>query len=606
MLQAFLKKISLGTLILTTFFLASCQKELNSDELFLGNNTDLTTRVNAAVSGFVTDENNQAVNGATVKFGTATVMTDEYGYFRFSLNNVIKNAAMVSVTYPGYFKGIKTFIAEEGKSAFFRIQLLPKTTAGSFNATSGGVVSLPNGLSINFPSNVITDYTSSNSSPYSGTVHVSVHWLNPTAPNLAQIMPGDLRGIDSEGAMKVLQTYGMAAVELTGDAGQVLNITAGQSATVNFPLPAAIAATAPASIPLWYFDENLGLWKQEGSATKTGNSYVGTVSHFSFWNCDVPNNYVQFNCTVVDGDGAPVAFAWVKISEVSNPYNAGFGLTDSSGYVHGAVPNNSSLKLEIYTDFSCGTPVYTQTFSTTNTNISLGTITIPIGSVNLANVTGTVTDCSNAPVTNGYVMMLKNGSYYRYGLDNAGAFDFSTIICNGSEAVSFISEDRNSMQQSTPLNYTLNNGNNAVGNLQACGVTTQQFIDYSVNGVSASMTAPADSLMMYVNPQVTPNQIVITGMSLNSGSGGSTGTQYVSFSFDATGIAVGSSQTMAQFFCTNITDSTSITTPIMVNITEYGAIGAYISGNFSGVFTGAAPANTPYTITGSFRVRRTQ
>lgn len=603
MLQQFLKKISLATAILTTLILASCQKELNSDALILGNNTDLTSRVNAAVSGFVTDENNQAVSGATVKFGNATIMTDEYGYFSFSLNNVIKNAAMVSVTYPGYFKGIKTFIAEEGKSAFFRIQLLPKTTAGSFNATSGGIVSLPNGMSINFPSNVITDFSSSNSSPYSGTVYVSVHWLNPTASNLAQIMPGDLRGIDSDGALKVLQTYGMAAVELTGDAGQVLNITTGQSATITFPLPASIAGTAPATIPLWYFDENLGLWKQEGSATKTGNSYVGSVSHFSFWNCDVPNNYVQFNCTVVDGDGAPVAFAWVKISEVSNPYNAGYGLTDSSGYVHGAVPNNTSLKLEVFTDFNCGTPVYTQTFSTTNTNISLGTITIPITSVNLANVTGTVTDCSNAPVTNGYVMMLKNGSYYRYAVDNTGAFDFNNIICNGSEAVTFIGEDRNSMQQSNPLNYTLNAGSNAVGNLQACGVTTQQFIDYSVNGVNVSMTAPADTFNMYINQQVTPSQLTVTGMTLNS-SGGSNG--YISFSFDAAGIAVGSSQVMGQFFCTDITDSTNLTTPILVNITEYGAIGEYIAGNFSGTIFGSAPANTPYVITGSFRVRRTQ
>ena len=600
---SFLKKV-LPFLAISLITLWSCQKSLNDFGISGDQIPDLTTKVNASVSGFVTDENNQAVSGATVKFGNATIMTDEYGYFSFSLNNVIKNAAMVSVTYPGYFKGIKTFIAEEGKSAFFRIQLLPKTTAGSFNATSGGVVSLPNGMSINFPSNAISDFTSSNSTPYSGTVNVSVHWLNPTAPNLAQIMPGDLRGIDSDGALKVLQTYGMAAVELTGDAGQVLNITTGQSATITFPLPASIAGTAPATIPLWYFDENLGLWKQEGSATKTGNTYVGSVSHFSFWNCDVPSNYVQFNCTVVDGDGAPVAFAWVKISEVSNPYNAGYGLTDSSGYVHGAVPNNTSLKLEVFNDFSCGTPVYTQTFSTTNTNISLGTITIPISSINLANVTGTVTDCSNAPVNNGYVMMLKNSSYYRYALDNAGAFDFSTIICNGSESVTFIGEDRNSMQQSSPLIYTLNNGINAVGNLQACGVSTQQFINYTINGVSYSITAPTDSIFSFVNLQTIQSRIEVHGNAIVPGNPNSY--RNISFYFTQSGIASGSTQNLVGYYTSDISDSTIITSPIPVNITEYGIVGEYISGNYSGTIFGGAPTNTPYVISGSFRVRRTQ
>lgn len=596
---------ALMTTLMAGMILVSCQKELNTDVNIPNNpGTDLATKVNASVSGFVTDENNEAVSGATVKFGTSTAMTDEYGFFQFPLTQVVKNAAVVTVTYPGYFKGIKTFIAQEGKSAFFRLQLLPKTNSGSFNATSGGVVSLPNGLSISFPSDAVTDYNTPGGSSYSGTVNVSVHWLNPTAPNLAQIMPGDLRGLDAGGALKVLETYGMAAVELTGNAGQALNLTAGKSATITFPIPASISASAPTSIPLWHFDENLGLWKEEGSATKTGNSYVGTVSHFSFWNCDVPSNFVQLDCTIIDGDGAPVAFAYVKISDVSNPNNAAYGITDSTGYVSGAVPVNRSLKLEVFTDFSCGTPVFTQTFSTTNANLSLGTLIIPVTSIDLAHVTGTVTDCSSAAVTSGYLIMRKNGSYYRYNLDNTGAFDFSTIICNGSEAVIFIAEDQNSNQQSNPLDYMLGTGSNAVGNLQACGVSTQQFIDFSINGVSYNMTYPADSVFSFSNLQTSPlPRIEVHGTSIvNNGS--TTTTRYLSFYFSQPGIAAGSTQNLVGFYTSEISDSTSITTPISVNITEYGIVGEYISGNFSGTLTGSAPTNTPYAVTGAFRVRR--
>jgi hypothetical protein len=48
----------------------------------------------------------------------------------------------------------------------------------------------------------------------------------------------------------------------------------------------------------------------------------------------------------------------------------------------------------------------------------------------------------------------------------------------------------------------------------------------------------------------------------------------------------------------------SITTPIFVNITEYGAVGQFIAGNFTGAFRGGGPANTVYNVTYSFRIRR--
>ncbi len=45
---------------------------------------------------------------------------------------------------------------------------------------------------------------------------------------------------------------------------------------------------------------------------------------------------------------------------------------------------------------------------------------------------------------------------------------------------------------------------------------------------------------------------------------------------------------------------------IYVTVTEYGNIGEYIAGNFSGAIVGPAPNNTTYNITCDFRVRRRQ
>jgi len=53
-------------------------------------------------------------------------------------------------------------------------------------------------------------------------------------------------------------------------------------------------------------------------------------------------------------------------------------------------------------------------------------------------------------------------------------------------------------------------------------------------------------------------------------------------------------------------DSTRITSPINVQITEYGTVGQFIAGNFSGALIGAAPTNTVYNTSCTFRIRRTQ
>lgn len=603
MLISILRKKWLGFLAVTFtlgFFFISCQKDLTGD--LPGNSgplPDLISKVNSSVSGFVTDENNMAVAGAMVSVGNRTVLTDSYGYFSVSQVQVIKNAAVVTVVKSGYFKGIKTYIAENGKSAFFRIKLIPKAVSGSFSSSAGGNVALGNGMSVSFSPNSIVN--ASTNTPYSGTVNVSVSWINPTATDLNQTMPGDLRGLDAAGYLKTLTTYGMAAVELSGSGGELLQIASGSKAKITFPLPAALMTNAPQTIPLWYFDEQLGLWKQEGSAEKTGNSYIGDVSHFSFWNCDVPNNYVQFNCTLVNANGQPIPNALVKISVVSNPNSSGFGYTDSSGYVGGAVPDNAALLLEVYSGYNCGTPAYSQNFSTTNTNLSLGTITVN-NTTYTANVSGTVTDCFNNPVTSGFVIVDMNQRLYRYPISITGTFDFNLLMCSNSSAATIIAEDATASQQSTPLTYTITSGNNVVPNMQACGISISQFINYTINSTPYSMTAPADSFIVFPNPQITPSVIEVNGNSL----GGTSSGRYVAFDFTDAGIGVGSIQSLVNFYTSDITDSTTtLSAPINVNITEYGSIGQFIAGNFTGVLNGSGlpPVNT-YNVTCSFRVRR--
>jgi len=478
-------------------------------------------------------------------------------------------------------------MAREGKAAFFRIKLIPKTNVGNISGTSGGTVTLANGLSIALPAGAVVN--AATNAAYTGSVNVAAYWINPTAADLNSIMPGDLRGIDKDGSLKLLQTFGMAAVELTGSGGELLQIATGKKATLTLPIPASLSASAPASIPLWYFDETNGLWKEQGSALKTGNTYVGDVSHFSFWNYDTPANYVQFDCTIKDPSGNPIPYVPVRISVVG-PNNYAWGFTDASGYVGGPVPNNAQLVLDVIPVYSCATPLYTQAFTTTNVNISLGVITLPNNL--MTTVSGSVKDCSNNPVTNGYVLISLGNFYTRYNVSNTGAFGFSILLCTNNTPITIIAQDLTALQASNPIPYTLVYGNNAIGNITACGTQIQEYINYSINGTNYALASPSDYIdeVGYNVPNI---------LTMGSGSNSYVGIQYTRSSTPPTTLG-----NLTGFFSSLINDSMFISTPIPVNITEFGNIGQHVSGNFSGIMTSYTNPTITYNVTCYFRTKR--
>jgi hypothetical protein len=584
-----------------SLFVSSCQKELSGNGFSITETPpDLTTKISSTVSGFITNETDAAVNGATVQAGGSSTTTDKYGYFEISNVQVVKNAAVVTVSKPGYFNGIKTFIASAGHSGFFRIKLLPKTIQGNFDAATGGTVTLTNGLSFTFPAGAVV-LASSTSTAYTGQVSVAAQWLNPTANDIHQTMPGDLRGLDSLGFMRVLTTYGMSATELTGAGGELLQIATGKKATISFPISSAANASAPSNIPLWYFDETIGLWKEQGNAVKSGSTYVGEVSHFSWWNCDLPNATVPLIFNVVDGTGQPVSGVYVNIvPTTSNSWSHAGGYTDSTGHVSVLVTANASYTLSIYGD--CGSwnnPAYTQDFSVGTTPVDLGNITLTGPSV--ANVSGTV-ECTGSPLADAYVVMTKGYYNFRYPVNADGTYSFTTTICSGSAPVTLVAENLSTMQSGTSQTFTLVSGNNTVPALQACTFTIEQFIHYSVNGTSYSADYPADSIYHGVNTQVTPPASVIYGSGPSIGTPG-----LINFSFTQNGIAAGNSQTLLSFYGTGITDSSAVLTGTpVVNITEYGNVGEFIAGNFVCTITTGPPPGTANNVTCSFRARRRQ
>jgi len=586
-----LKHVILSSFILTLSFCISCQKDTIGNTGSPEPPTDLTAKVTSGkISGFVLDDQNHPVQHATVVVGNLNTTTNLFGYFEVNGALVTKTVGTVVVSQPGYFKGIRSFYAEEGGTVSVQIKLIPKTISGTINAGNGGEVSLPNGLTIHFPQNAVVDNSSGAS--YSGTVQVFSSWINPIGQDLWLTMPGDLRGLNENGTLKLLTTYGMAAVELTGSSGELLQMAPGKKASLTMPLPAAIAGIAPATIPLWYFDETKGLWKQEGRATKNGNSYVGEVAHFSFWNCDSANSFIQLSLTVKDENGAPVQNAIVKLTANNALNQVAYGYTNSNGYVSGSVPVNANIQMDIFGTFGCNTPSLSQNFSTGTTNQSLGDFTINMAQ-NQSIISGVLINCSGNPVSHGAVLVIEHGWYTQYPIHADGSFSIGHLLCGGPTNISLIGIDEDAGEQSSAINFQVTSGQNLAGTIQTCGISTTKYIHYSIDGGQPiSLVSPTDSISISGN-----------GTSLTYYMGGTTFDQsnHISFSFSSPGAAVGSVQNLQQFWASSFGQTLTISNPSCVNITEFGAIGEFIAGNFNAhIIDGAST----HQVSCNFRILR--
>lgn len=139
-------------------------------------------------------------------------------------------------------------------------------------------------------------------------------------------------------------------------------------------------------------------------------------------------------------------------------------------------------------------------------------------------------------------------------------------------------------------------------------IAPQEYFNYTVNGIQYFYNTPTDSVFAERESEFStfiPSSFV-RGRRIPAGSGDEIKTAYLK-----SGIAVGSSQPMTTFnsaqtgyVSTSPIGYGTFPSPIMINITEYGNVGAYISGNFSGQMIGAPATNTVFNVSGSFKVKR--
>lgn len=370
------------------------------------------------ISGVVVDENNQPVRDAQVDImGTETV-TDENGFFYLERVSVFEKHAYVKVHKQGYFLGSRSFYPTSGNN-LVDIKLLKKNKVGSFDASNGGVVDFES-VSIDMGAGFVTE----SGNEYTGKVNVSGKFIDPTADDIHDIMPGSLRAVSPDGE-SLLASFGMMAVELTDDAGNLLQLAKGNTAEISSPIPTDLASTAPEKLPLWYFNEDKGYWVEEGEATKVGNKYVGKVSHFSFWNCDIRVASREANGIIVHENGVPVANAVIIMK--TDVAGVRQGLSCSEGKFRGLMPINVDINITVKGGTE-GLRPYTITRRISSTE-NMGEIVIPDSYFpEPVNVSGSIVDCNNNPT--GDIRLVVNG---RYVVETNASGVFQTrLISNNS------------------------------------------------------------------------------------------------------------------------------------------------------------------------------
>lgn len=592
-----MKKLLLFLLIGLGFM--ACRKDLDDvttkDDLY----TPPVIKVNGTVAGQVVDEQGNGIAGAIVHLGNLQRETNSKGFFQF--RNVIldANGTFVKVDQPGYFHSSTRLFPKANSTNYITLTLMTKQTTGQVEAGTGGKVTLSSGASITLPAGGIV---TSDGSLYTGTVSVAARWLDPSSPDLSRIMPGNLQGISANQEEVALVTYGMLAVELTGSAGERLNLGSGKEAELFFPLPTSMRNSAPGEIPLWYFDENTGLWREEGKATKSGNGYEGNVKHFSFWNCDVSFPTVNIEGQIVDANDNPVVSLGVGIYS-AELNQTGYGYTNTEGVFGGKVPKDQLLVLKIR-DY-CGEVLFEENIGPFNQDINLGVFALS-GVPSLSQVTGNLKNCDGTPPTNAVICISFNGWRQFYPVASDGSFSISQLyLCLDDITLFGFDFDTNFSTDVISLSPETNTD---VGDIFICEQALTEYLKVNINGYEH----------VYPFPQFNGNPAIL----------GTTLTQnhiYVNSPFDSTyavgldfpekavGTYSGDGVRFSFFDFNPVNLSVVCEDPcsdVTINITEFGAVGEYIRGNFNGVLdvnndeTQQILPNLP--VSGEFSVLRSQ
>lgn len=199
----------------------------------------------------------------------------------------------------------------------------------------GGKCGGGDALAVGFPPGAFADA--------SGATHAGPVTIESFRYDLSQTnpIPGDLGGV-FDGKSVRLGSFGAFHLLPRDASGAPLRMASGKHATISLPIDPAQQAAAPATIPLFHYDEATGQWIEDGQLTRSGGAYVGEITHFSVFNADTVSPGGACVKVVLSGFPSPVTLDAVYYDpSVGTFHHNGFPTSDTIVGIERMTPNQS-------------------------------------------------------------------------------------------------------------------------------------------------------------------------------------------------------------------------------------------------------------------------
>ncbi|WP_290793353.1 carboxypeptidase-like regulatory domain-containing protein [Flavihumibacter sp. UBA7668] len=558
-----------GMVLFCAVLLSACSKPDQEAEPQSIEKPTGTGLVTISLQGRVTDEFSAPIAGALVRSGNDITTTDINGNYRFSTLRVKPTSGLVEVSGNGYFRDYQRFDVLPESEHFIRMKLVPRESGLQFAAGSGAVYTLASGSRLQFGADAMKD--EANGQPYSGTVQAHAFSRDADDASFHSVIPGS-KGTDLDKKPVSIQFLSALVTELTGTAGQQLQLSAGKAASVQFPIPASKLSNAPQVISLWYFDPISSEWKEEGKARKEGNYYTAQVPHFSTWACGIAQPAAPLKASITDVSGTALSYVRIQLySADGNEMLSSPVHTNDKGQLLMNAPSNRAMEIRIINN--CDEVLSAQKINTGSAESWLGTIKAGANAANNLLIQGKVQNCKAAQVYNGWVKITIDGQTHKAKIVN-GNFELSLNRCyntNTYAKITAVDEDGN--MESNTVTMEVSTGKIDLGTLSTCNKRNMQYISYTMNGTNYLLQAPTDSLIQTIGTASKSYTINCYKTSDPS---------TIAFSLSFSGEAnPGEYPVTTLKFSQNKTQLTN-SGAWLVKITSFGKVGEFIEGNASG------------------------
>jgi len=291
-------------MLLAIITFSGCGEDKESDN----NNT-----TEASLNVTVTSQDGALLNLAKVSIADVSGTTNEEG--EVTLGVSLSEEVVVKVSQAGFVnQAVTTPVNEETN---LQVVMIPvKETLNIANIEQAQVIKATTlNAQITLPTNALVDV---NGNVAEGNVTLNLTPWDITNSDIAAML-GNGQALTLNGERVELISAGMMSVSFYDENGNYLQLAPNTTAQLQMDLPIASINNEPlaegSTIPLWYFDEEQGLWTEEGTGTvvasvtsPVGLAVQADVPHFSTWNWDFySQNPGSVNVKCLNSDQTPTA-----------------------------------------------------------------------------------------------------------------------------------------------------------------------------------------------------------------------------------------------------------------------------------------------------------